>query len=261
MAFHLSAYLKRIGFAGTPQPDYATLEALHLAHATHIPFENLDILLGRGIRLDADSLQAKLVAGGRGGYCHEQNLLFAGALAAAGFSVSQLAGRVRYRTNRVLPRTHMLLLVEADGATWIADVGFGLDGLMLPLPFVAGRESRQFHWAYRVAEEAGQWLVQSQHQNAWTDLYAFSLEPQERADFEMANYYVSTHPESRFVQTLTAQLPTPEARYLLRNREFTVDQGRTVTSRMLADDEELLAVLAETFGLPFPAGTRFNYKE
>lgn len=261
MPFDLAAYLERIGYAGIPRPDHPTLKALHLAHATHIPFENLDILLGRPIRLDPTSLQAKLVTGGRGGYCFEQNLLFAAALTAAGFFVTQLAGRVRYRTDRILPRTHMLLLVETDEARWIADVGFGLDGLMLPLPFAAGQESRQFLWHYRAVEESGHWVVQSQREKAWTDLYAFSLETQHLADFEMANYYVSTHPESRFVQTLTAQLPTPEARYLLRNREFTVDRGDTATSRVLADDDELLTVLAEIFGLRFPAGTRFNYGE
>lgn len=260
MEFDLAAYLERIGYAGMLRPDYPTLKALHLAHATHIPFENLDILLGRPVSLHAGSLQAKLVKGGRGGYCFEQNLLFAAALAETGFSVRQLAGRVRYRTHRILPRTHMLLLVESDGANWIADVGFGLEGLMLPLPFASGQESRQFRWTYRAVEESGHWVVQSQEDQSWNDLYAFSLEPQHLADFEMANYYVSTHPESRFVQTLTAQLPTPEARFLLRNREFTVDRGDTAQSRVLADDDELLTVLAETFGLGFPPGTRFNYK-
>lgn len=258
--FDLPSYLKRIGYTGTPRPDHATLEALHLAHAARIPFENLDVLLGRAIRLDAASLQEKLVAGERGGYCFEQNLLFSAALEAVGFPVRQLAGRVRYRAQRVLPRTHMLLLVEADGASWIADVGYGLAGLLLPLPLLSGHDSQQFRWRYRAVEESGRWLVQMQQNRAWTDLYAFSLEPQEFADFEMANYYVSTHPESRFVQTLTAQLPTPEARYLLRNREFTVDRGGDVETRALADDGELLAILAENFGLRFPAGTRFNYK-
>ncbi|HKA42528.1 MAG TPA: arylamine N-acetyltransferase [Burkholderiales bacterium] len=261
MRFDLSAYLKRIGYAGNPRPTLAALEALELAHATHIPFENLDILLGRTIRLDIDSIQAKLVGGGRGGYCFEHNLLFAAALEAAGFAARPLAARVRYRSHRVLPRTHMLLLVEAENKTWIADVGFGLEGILSPLPLVAGRESRQFHWTFRLVEESGQWTVQSHRDGSWIDLYAFSLERQQLADFEMANYYASTHPDSRFTRTLTAQLPTPEARFMLRNRELTVDRGKSVTSRALRDDDELLTILAETFGLRFPAGTRFNYRE
>src|SRR5678815_5641474 len=105
----LDAYLQRIGYAGDLRSSARVLEALHLAHATHIPFENLDILRGLPIRLDLDSLQRKLVDGRRGGYCYEHNLLFAAVLEEIGFSVTRLAARVRYRTTSVLPRTHMLL--------------------------------------------------------------------------------------------------------------------------------------------------------
>ena len=261
MPFDLPAYLERIGYAGTPRADRSTLEALQLAHATSIPFENLDILLARPVRLDIESLQAKLVEARRGGYCFEHNLLFAQALEAAGFPVARLAGRVRYRAQRVLPRTHMLLLVSLGDEDWIADVGFGLEGLLAPLPLAAGHESRQFHWTYRVDGGPQEWVVQIRREGSWLDLYSFTLEPQQLADFEMASYYVATHPESRFVRTLTAQLPGTGARYALRNRELTVDRGASTTSRMLADDDQLLAVLAETFGLRFPAGTRFDYRD
>jgi N-hydroxyarylamine O-acetyltransferase len=257
----LEAYLRRIVYSGRLQPVPAVLEALHLAHATHIPFENLDILLKRPIRLDLASLQAKLVTGGRGGYCFEQNLLFSAVLQRLGFSVTQLAARVLYRSRRKLPRTHILLRVDVDGATWLADVGFGLEGLLLPVPFGSSREARQFAWTYRVVDAGGDWILQSLRNDSWTDLYSFSLEPQLAVDFEPANHYTATHPDSRFVGTLTAQLPTPEVRYLLRNRELVLDHGETVTRRVLADDDELLAVLAEVFGLRFPAGTRFGYRD
>src|SRR4051812_7385068 len=109
----VDAYLQRIDYAGERRPTLAVLDALHLAHATHIPFENLDVLLGKPPKLDLDSLQAKLVRGGRGGYCFEQNLLFAAALEAVGFRVTPLAARVRFGSTRVNSRTHMTLLVEA----------------------------------------------------------------------------------------------------------------------------------------------------
>jgi N-hydroxyarylamine O-acetyltransferase len=255
----LDAYLRRIAYHGDLRPAPGVLEALHLAHATHIPFENLDILLGRPIPLDLGRLQAKLVRGERGGYCFEQNLLFAAVLREVGFAVTPLAARVRYGTRRVLPRTHMLLHVAADGEAWVADVGFGGKGLLLPVPFVADQVAAQFSWAYRLVEERGQWVLQSLQEGGWLDLYAFTLEPQELADYELANYFTSTHPASPFTNTITVQLPTPSARYVLRNREFSVEQGDTVTSRLLADDRELLQVLAATFGLRFPAGTRFSH--
>jgi N-hydroxyarylamine O-acetyltransferase len=260
-ALDLAAYLGRIGYSGSVQPSRATLEALHLAHATHIPFENLDILLQRPIRLDLASLQDKLVRGRRGGYCFEQNLLFASVLERLGYSVTRLAARVHYRNRPKVPRTHIALLARIEGAAWLADVGFGLEGLLLPVPFVAGREARQFAWNYRVVESDGEWTLESLRNESATDLYSFTLDPCLAVDFEPANHYTATHPDSRFVRTLTAQLPTPEVRYRLRNRELVLDRGAGVTRRVLADEDELLAVLAETFGLQFPAGTRFPYRE
>ena len=135
------------------------------------------------------------------------------------------------------------------------------EGLLLPLPFASGKETRQFAWTYRVIEADGEWLLQSLRDGSWVDLYSFFLTPCLAVDFEPANHYMSTHPDSRFVQTLTVQLPTPEVRHVLRNRELVLDRGATVTRRVLADDDELLAVLTEVFGLRFPAGTRFGYRE
>lgn len=253
----LAAYLGRIAYEGSLEPSAAVLKAVHLAHATHIPYENLDILLGRPIRLDLPSIEAKLVQGGRGGYCFEQNKLLAAALQALGFRVELLAARVRYRYRSMLPRTHMVLLVEADDGKFLVDVGFGAHGLLLPVPFAAGVEARQYAWAFRLIEEPGLWVMQSLRDDAWEDLYAFSLEPQQMIDYEMANYYTSTHPDSRFVHTPTAQRMTTDVRYILRNRELITDSGKVVTTREVKD-EELLDLLGETFGLSFPEGTRFS---
>jgi N-hydroxyarylamine O-acetyltransferase len=256
----VEAYLERIGHVGPREPTPAVLQALHRAHATHIPFENLDILLGRPIRLDLPSLEAKLVWGGRGGYCFEQNLLFAAVLEQSGFPVQRLAARVRAGARRLLPRNHMLLLVSAGGATWLADVGFGAEGPLWPVPFAAGEESRQGAWTYRVVprEEPGLWTLQSRGGADWTDLYVFSLEPQEQIDYEVVSYYTSTHPDSPFVRTLTAQTASPEERRILRGHELFLDRGTTITSRTIVDDDELLEVLAEMFGLRFPPGTQFR---
>lgn len=257
----LAAYLQRTGYAGKIAPTLQALQALHLAHATRIPFENLDILLGRPIALDLPTIQAKLVKGRRGGYCFEHNLLFAAVLRAFGFELTQLAARVRYGTTALLPRTHMLLLVEAEGERWLADVGFGGEGLLLPVPFVVGTAMRHYAWSYRVIEEAGPtWVLQSSRDKAWHDLYAFTLEPQQIVDYEVVNHYLSTHPNSRFVQTLTVQLPGPQKRMILRNHKLVEDRGAGVKleSRTLADEDELLQVLRQDFALEFPPGTRFG---
>ena len=258
-AFDLEAYLRRIGHHGPIEPSVAVLRALHLAHATHIPFENLDILLERPIRLDLTSLQAKLVQSRRGGYCFEQNALFAAALRTLGFRLETLLARVRFRVTQLLPRTHMLLLVRVDGERWLCDVGFGSDGLLWPVPFGAGEVSDQFAWRFRAIPRNDGWAMRAWHEGRWEDLYAFTLEPQFPVDFEVANHYTSTHPESRFRQVLIAQRLTPDVKIRLRDRELTHDTGRNVERRSLADDDEVLRVLDETFGLRFEPGTRFPY--
>jgi N-hydroxyarylamine O-acetyltransferase len=256
-AFDLDAYRDRIGDRGELTPGLATLERLHLAHATSVPFENLDILLGRPIRLDLEGLQNKLVTGRRGGYCFEQNTLLAAALGRVGFRVSCLAARVRWGAKHVLPRTHMLLKVDLDEGPWLADVGFGGEGLLTPIPLDPGREVRQFHWIYRVVDEGGLWVLQTLREGSWFDLYSFTTEPQYAVDYEVANHFTSTHPSSRFLRGPTVQLPTPEARYILRGGEFIIDRGGEVSRRPVEGSEALLRLLSETFGLDFPPGTRF----
>ncbi|HEV3004877.1 MAG TPA: arylamine N-acetyltransferase, partial [Pirellulales bacterium] len=160
-ALDLEAYLDRIGFQGAVAPTLDALDALHYAHATSIPFENLDIQLGRPIKIDLESIQAKLVLRGRGGYCFEQNTLFAAVLELFGFRVTSLAARVRKGATRVLPRTHMLLEVHVEGSSWLADVGFGTGGPLLPIAMSPGRVSRQFAWSFRVVEEPGFLVLQS----------------------------------------------------------------------------------------------------
>lgn len=259
--FDLDAYLHRIGYTGERGPTLAVLDAVHLAHATTIPFENLDIQLGRPIRVDLASLQDKLVRQKRGGYCFEQNTLLKAALEALGFRTTTLLARVRRGATRVLPRTHMVLRVEVQGQPYLADVGFGVCGLLRPIPFRPCEVARQFGWSYRLVQEPGLWALQSAEGGSWQDLYAFTLEPQYPVDVELCNWYTSTHPESRFVLTLTVQRSTPEARYVLRGTELAITDGQRTTVQNITDNEDALKVISETFGLTFPPGTRFRCLE
>ncbi len=254
----LDAYCARVGYRGELRPTRKVLEGLHLAHATHVPFENLDIWLGRPIRLDLESLQAKIVHGRRGGYCFEHNTLFAAVLEQVGFPVTPMSARSRVGATRVVPRTHMTLEVNVEGEPWLADVGFGGEGPLLPVPFEPGRVVPQFAWEFRAVPEGELWVLQYRQAGPWQDLYSLRRERDYPGDFEMANYYVSTHPMSPFVRRLTAQATSPEGRSVLRDQELTVTRGETVTTRTLSGDEDLRRVLAEVFGLEFPPETRFR---
>ena len=249
----LDLYLRRIDYDGDIRPSLTTLDALHLAHATHIPFENIDVLVGRGVDLSPEALQRKLIVGRRGGYCFEQNLLFATVLQDLGFDVTLLSARVRFGApaGTVRARTHMVLLVTLEQGRWIADVGFGGEGLLRPVAFDPPGESLQFLWRYRIVPEGPLWVLQSARGDAWADMYAFTLDPHERVDYEVLNHYTATHPRSIFRTTLTAQLPSPERRLILRNRELSIDRGGALETRTL-DDADIREVLRKDFGLDLP---------
>lgn len=256
----LRAYFERIGYDGPREPSLGCLEALHLAHATHIPFENLDIQLGLPIRLDLEALDDKLVRRRRGGYCFEQNTLFAAVLERLGFPIETLEARVRFGTTDLSSRGHMTLRVKLDEGDFLADVGFGGEGLLGPVP-MDGRQICRFGEVHRLQSEDRRQVLQCLKSSGWMDLYAIEPEPVFPVDYRVGNHYTSTYQESRFVTTLTAQMPTPGARHILRNRTYTVQRGEAVEVRELAGPEELLDLLREVFGLAFPAGTRFRNPE
>ena len=156
---------------------------------------------------------------------------------------------MRYGTDRVLPRTHMTLRVDVDGVPILADVGFGADGLLLPVA-MDGEPSRQFGWSYRVVEGGGTHVLQTRRDAVWDDLYAFTHEPQLPVDYEIANHYTSTHPSSRFTQRLTAQRLAADVRWTLRDRELLEDRGATTRTRDIGSDDELVEGAGGYFRAP-----------
>lgn len=212
----LDAYLARIGWAdgGAPEPTEAALRRLHAAHVTTIPFENLEIPLGRPILLDLDSIQSKLVRRPRGGYCYEHVQLFAAVLERLGFGVTGLAARVRMGVDRQRPRTHALLRVEtaetaATGRVWLCDVGFGGSPLA-PIELVEGATTSEGGWSFRLdrarrPDGTEEWALRSLRADGPLDLHGFSLDPQYPVDYVVSNHYISTHPRSPFVNRATVQ--------------------------------------------------------
>jgi N-hydroxyarylamine O-acetyltransferase len=253
----LEAYFERVGDTGDRSATLATLQRLQRAHATTIPFENLDIHLGRGVKIDIDSVEAKLVTAKRGGYCFEQNLLFATVLDALGFDVARLGARVRIGGSTTGARTHMLLAVAIDGERWMADVGFGGAGSLGPIEIVDGSTASHGVWTHRIVRSGSEWVLQLEQPKGWLDLYAFTDEPQLPADYEVANHYTATHPTSGFVLGITAQFPGTEMQLVLRGDQLGEYRPDGVTSTTVKDDE-LLAVLRDRFTLHFPAGTKFR---
>ena len=257
----LEAYLARIGYAGSRAATADVLGAIHAAHAASIPFENLDILLGRTIATDLPAITRKLVHDRRGGYCFEQNALLGAALRALGFTVAPLLGRVRWQVPAEVatPLVHQVLRVTpADAGPRLADVGFGSMSLTRPLRLVEDEEQFSGLEPRRLVRRGPLLAHQARLGETWGDVYTFAAEPVAEVDLELGNWYACTHPDSAFRHQLRASLTLPDRRHTLLNRDLTVRHadGR-VERRVIAAADELLAVLASHFGLHFPAGTRF----
>jgi N-hydroxyarylamine O-acetyltransferase len=258
-AIDLTAYLARIGYAGPREPTLGALHGIVAAHATAIPFENIDVLLGRGARLDTGSLVAKLVGEGRGGYCFEHNTLLLQALRALGFSVEGFSARVLWGRPEGDPtaRSHMLLRVSLPEGEYLADVGFGGLTLTAPLRLETGTEQVTPHEPHRLVDNDGEIELQARLDGGWTRLYHFLSQPQLPVVYEAANWFTATHPESLFTNHLLMARPEPDRRYALFDRDFTVrHRDGCVERQRLADAAELVAVLTRCFRIAPSAATR-----
>jgi N-hydroxyarylamine O-acetyltransferase len=253
--FELDAYLARIGYAGPRTATIDTLEAVHALHPAAIPFENLNPLLGWPVSLDVDSLQAKLVTGGRGGWCFEHNTLFHHALEALGFSVTSLAARVLWNASPnspIGPRSHMLLLVDLGGTPYIADVGFGGNVLTAPLRLDPHIAQPTPHEPHRLLPLEHGFVLEASWSGEWKPLYRFTMEPQLPADYEVSNWYLCHHPSSFFRQMLIAARVTADGRYALRNNALAIHRKSKTEKRTLADPAALRSSLENDFALQLP---------
>jgi N-hydroxyarylamine O-acetyltransferase len=253
----LDSYLERIGYAGPRTPTLATLRALQLRHPCAIPFENLDTLAGRPVRLDLPSLERKLVKSQRGGYCFEQNLLFKHALDRLGFKTAALAARVVWERpeGEVRARTHMVLLVELDTTLYVCDVGFGGLTPTGPLKLDCEGEQATPHETLRVLRSGREFVVDARVQRAWKGLYRFDLQEQQAVDIELLNHYVVCHADSPMRGRLVAARVAADRRFGLGNGTLSTHYlGRASEHRRIATLDELRTVLLETFGIEAPLG-------
>jgi N-hydroxyarylamine O-acetyltransferase len=249
----LDAYFARIGYAGARAPTLDVLRALHALHPSAIPFEAIDCLLDRGVDISPAAVDAKLIHRRRGGYCFEHNSLFQRVLEALGFAVEGLAARVRWNMAPDLPaqpRTHMVLRVVAEGEPWIVDVGFGGCVLTAPLRLQPGLEQATDHDCYRLTPVGEDLRLEVLRETGWLPAYDISLSPCVPRDYEMANWFTSTHPTSHFRHNLLAARTTPEARYGLLLNQLTVRPRNGPVERTSLDAEGVDAALRDVFGLP-----------
>jgi N-hydroxyarylamine O-acetyltransferase len=232
--FDLDAYLARIELPARPTRDAAGLARVQLAHRLTIPFENLDVRLGRPIAIDSESVAAKLVGSRRGGYCFEHNRLLLDALAALEMTARPLLARVWLGAAATPPRNHVLSLVTIDGSDWIADTGFGASYAPV-MPLADGAEATAPDGArFRLVRDGDGWLLLRDgdpvstdgrtaagwNGTAWQPQYGFTTEPVHDSDLAMGNHWAMTAPASRFTQMAVVSVVLPHGFAALTDRRY-----------------------------------------
>ncbi|VVT20575.1 Acetyltransferase [Sphingomonas sp. EC-HK361] len=262
--FDLDAYFARIHLPARPTLDEYGLAALQRAHRLATPFENLDVILGRGIRIDSASVFAKLVTARRGGYCFEQNRLFLDALAAIGFEARAVLARVWLVATEPPPLTHTLALVRIDGKDWIADAGFG-GSYAPPMPLVEGAEveaSDGAHFRLQRDPDYGWMLLRSGEPattdgrgagEGWRPQFSFTTLEVWESDLAMGNHWSATAPASRFTQHRIVSIVLPHGFARLTDRDYRRWAGGDDTAAVISDPRVYRMRLSMMFGIDLSA--------
>ena len=254
---NVNAYLKRIGYSRSLEPTTETLKQLQRAHMLAVPFENLDILLGRSINLSLPSFYDKIIQRQRGGFCYELNGLFGWLLEQLGFKVVLLSARVFKGTQPGSELDqHLLLLVEMEERL-IADVGFG-DSFIEPLRLDAGVEDVQRGCAYRLIGSGSERLLQRRRESDWESQYLISLTPCQLKDFSNMCHYQQTSSESHFTQKVLCSLATRDGRITLSKNRLIITTGDQRKEQMVWHEKEYRKLLKSYFGIEFEEGVQID---
>jgi N-hydroxyarylamine O-acetyltransferase len=289
---NIQAYLDRIDYHGSLEPNAETLRALHVAHLLAVPFENLNIGMGWPIVLDQDALFEKIVRRRRGGFCYELNGLFAALLSALGFNVTLLSAGVARAGGGFGPDfDHLTLLVRGVGdgewgmgigrlpspipgppspVPWLADVGFG-DSFREPLRLDLQDEQQQDEHVYRLVGDGEHLVLQRRElalskpeetegpdqggQDAWEPQYRFTTQPRRPIQFVGMCRYHQTSPESSFTRRRVCTRATSDGRITLSDMRLIVTKAGERRQHDLADEAEVRTVLKEHFGIELDSKT------
>jgi N-hydroxyarylamine O-acetyltransferase len=244
----LQSYLTRIRFSGPARADLATLRELYRLHLRWVPFENLDILRGRRLRLRRDALFAKVVGQGRGGLCYELNGLFEWLLRAVGFRTRLVSARVVIRGRPGPDFDHMALVVACEEGEWLADVGFGAL-LRQPIRLCDGEVQSSTGARVRLTRRGGWWTLWEQKGRGWVPRYRFSEDRQPLRAFEAMCRFHQTSPRSPFTRGRICVRTSPTGRVSLSDQTLVVTRGRVSTRRLLRNERAVQAALQRHFGI------------
>jgi N-hydroxyarylamine O-acetyltransferase len=244
----INSYLDRIRYSGPRTPTAETLRELHRAHNLTVPFENLDIHIGRKIILDEKKLFEKIVRQKRGGFCYELNGSFAALLRALGFKVTMLSARVYLNGKLGREFDHMVLLVQLK-QRWFADVGYGAL-FMEPLRMDYKKEQVQGKAAYRIKQYGDNWrLMLRQAGDPWQAIYQFNLKPRKLQDYIKMCRWHQKSSRSWHTQNRVCTRATPDGRITLSGMKLIIRKNRNRTEHVLKTEKNYTSALKTHFGI------------
>ena len=246
------AYLDRLGLSSSDVAHTGEfLSRLQYAHVTRVPYENLDIVDGIPLKLDADALFDKIVNRSRGGYCFEVNGALSALLVSLGFPVKSYLARFWRGMEETPMRRHRVLVVTAEDGEYLVDVGIGQSAPRHPLAMRIGEVQEQFGETYRLYRHPA-WgiMVEDLHKGAWRDFYSFSEETTDEIDFIMPSFWCEKHPDSPFHKDLMLAIKTEKGRLAINGRDYKEFEGEELTYiEEGISDARLRELMREKFGI------------
>ncbi len=244
--------LDRIGYGGPTAPSLEVLADLQRCFLLSVPFENLDIQLGRSLSLASDDLYRKIVLRRRGGFCYECNGLFHDLLAALGYRVKYASARMAIGPQIGQEYDHMVLLVTLE-EDYLVDVGNG-QSCREPLALGSARIARSEGVEYRVDSHGSGWALSFRGADSdWAPRFLFDTVPRERSEFEPMCHYHQTSPDSPFTRAALATIATPEGRISLTGRRVTETRGAERRENELTSQAQISECLRRDFGIELEA--------
>jgi len=240
--------LKRIGYIGPTEHSLSTLQTLQRVFLLKVPFENLDIHLGRQISLSPESIYEKIVSRRRGGFCYECNILFYNLLNELGFKTEYLSARMVKGSTVGQEFDHMVILVNLEH-NYLVDVGNG-QSCREPLRIDGKNRAFSEGYTYRVGPyDKGYALYYQKPDTAWTPRFIFTLIPRDRTEFSGMCHYHQTSSESVFTQRRIVTIATKEGRITLTDMQLTITKGGKIEESILTSEDEYYENLKQYFGI------------
>lgn len=247
---NIKKYYKRIGFKGKGQINEGCLKELHRCHVLSIPFEAIDVQMGKRIDLKLDKIYNKVINQNRGGYCYELNLLFHEMLTKIGFGNYLISARI-FDSKQFGPEfDHMAIIVKLK-EQWLVDVGFG-DLFLEPIQIATGHHQDDTFKTYKITKLDTNEYVLSESLKGKSEYivkYMFSNIPRTVDEFDEQNNWKQTSKDSYFVKNTICTLPTEDGRKTILNNIYKSRIGGKTEQVEFEGETKFIEILKSEFNI------------